>query len=98
MAVTAGFAGVALLLAVTGIYAVVSFAVERRTREAAARMAIGARPARVAREMAWHGVAPAVVGMAAGPLLSLPAAAALRSQLFGVLLSPFRYWSRCLRV
>ena len=78
------FGIVALLLAVTGLYGVLSYGIARRTREIAIRMALGARPKGVAgmilRETSWVVVAGLVVG--AG--LAYGASRFLTSELFGV--------------
>jgi predicted permease len=78
------FGIVALLLAVTGLYGVLSYGIARRTREIAIRMALGARPKGVAgmilRETSWVVVAGLVVG--AG--LAYAASRFLTSELFGV--------------
>jgi len=60
------FAAVALLLAVAGIYGVVSYTVSRRTREIGIRLALGARPRRVVEEVVRSTMALAGIGIAIG--------------------------------
>jgi predicted permease len=79
--VLGGFAAVALLLSLAGIYGVVSYAVARRTREIGIRMALGARPARVVASMQAHTLLAVIVGAAAG----CAAAAALSRLMSGLL-------------
>ncbi len=57
---------VALVLALAGIYAVMSFTVTRRTREIGIRMALGARGGRVALEVLRHPLRQVGVGLTAG--------------------------------
>ncbi len=80
----ASFGGLALLLAVIGLYGVVAYAVSSRTREIGVRMALGAEAARIRREVLRSGVSIAVVGLAAGIGLAVLVAPLLRSQLIGV--------------
>jgi len=60
------FAGVALLLAASGLYSVVSFVVARRTREFGIRIALGARTTDVLRLVAGMTVWLMLVGIAIG--------------------------------
>jgi predicted permease len=60
------FGGLALLLAVAGLYGVVSFLVARRTRDIGVRMALGAGRRRVAAEVLRGGLALAATGAAVG--------------------------------
>jgi putative ABC transport system permease protein len=78
------FAGAALALAAIGIYGVVAFAVERRTRELGVRLALGARAEDVRRLVVAQGMGPVVAGVVVGLGGALAAARALRSLLFGV--------------
>ena len=78
------FGGLALLLAVIGLYGVVAYGVTMRTREIGVRMALGAGQARIRREVLGQGVRLACAGLAAGFALSLGATPLLASQLVGV--------------
>jgi putative ABC transport system permease protein len=78
------FALVALVLAVTGVYALLAFSVGQRRRELAVRLALGASGERVARLVLSKGVVLTATGVAIGIAMSLGATRALKSQLFGV--------------
>ena len=78
------FAVLGLALAAVGIYGVVSFLVAQRTREIGIRMALGARAAHVRRLVIVEGMAPVLVGSAAGIGAGLLATRAIRGLLFGV--------------
>jgi predicted permease len=60
------FAGVALLLALVGIYGVVSYSAARRTQEVAVRRALGAQQGDILRMMMGQGLALALAGIALG--------------------------------
>jgi ABC-type antimicrobial peptide transport system permease subunit len=78
------FAFLALVLAAVGVYGVVAYAVDRRTREIGLRIAIGARPIDVLGMVVRQGMAPVAVGGAVGLLLSLSLGRLIASQLHGV--------------
>ena len=78
------FAAVAILLAVAGIYGVVSFTVSRRTREIGIRIALGARPGQVLLGVLASGMALVAAGAALGLAASMAIARLLQSMLFGV--------------
>jgi putative ABC transport system permease protein len=65
------FASGALLLAITGIYAVVAFSVSLRTQEIAIRMALGAKRSGIARLVLISGARLALLGCGLGVLGSL---------------------------
>ena len=77
-------AGLALLLALVGIYGLIANSVAARTRELGIRIALGAGAPRVIRSLVLPGVALAAGGVAAGFGLSMPAARMLESLLYGV--------------
>lgn len=62
----AGFGALAMIVALVGIYAVMNYAVARRTREIGIRMAVGAMPSTVKRMILGEGLALTVIGIAIG--------------------------------
>jgi ABC-type antimicrobial peptide transport system permease subunit len=62
----AGFSLAALLLAVVGIYGVLAYTVNERTREIGVRVALGAAPARIAWMVLGEGGRLVLAGAAAG--------------------------------
>jgi len=85
MATLAGFFGaLAVLLAATGLYGVISYLVARRTHEIGIRMALGADRRDVVRMILREGGLLLSFGVAAGTVLALAAAATARSLLFGL--------------
>jgi putative ABC transport system permease protein len=76
-------AGLALLLAATGIYGLLAWSVSRRTREIGIRMAIGAAPADVVRMVFRQALQPAMAGVLLGAGGALALHAVLRAQIEG---------------
>ncbi len=74
----------ALILAIIGIYGIVSFAVSQRVREMAIRQAIGARRKEVVTSLVWDGMFLTVLGVIVGLALTVPLALVMRSVLYGV--------------
>jgi predicted permease len=60
------FGGLALLLGVAGVYSVVSYSVARRQTEFGVRMALGASPGAVLRQVLGRGILPVAAGMLGG--------------------------------
>jgi ABC-type antimicrobial peptide transport system permease subunit len=78
------FASGALLLAITGIYAVVAFSVSLRTQEIAIRMALGAPRAGITRLVVISGAKLALLGCVLGVLGSLAVSRLVSGFLFDV--------------
>jgi predicted permease len=78
------FAALALLLSILGIYGLLAYSVAQRTRELGVRMALGAQPADVLRLIMSNGLRLTIVGTCIGLPLSMVAARAIASLLFGV--------------
>ena len=78
------FAGTALLLAVIGVYGLVSYSVSQRTREIGIRVALGASSSQVVGPIVRHGMVLAVTGVAIGLIGALFTARVVASFLYGV--------------
>jgi putative ABC transport system permease protein len=78
------FAITALLLAVAGIYGVMSYVVTQRTREIGIRMALGARAADVLKLVVRNAMGPVLLGVALGLAGAVGLARLMVSFLFGV--------------
>ncbi len=78
------FGGVALLLAIIGVYGVKSYVVSRRTREIGIRMALGATPSNVLWLVLREGLTLTLSGVGVGLLLAWGVARALSGMLYEV--------------
>jgi len=83
------FALLALILAAVGIYGVVSYSVNQRTREIGIRIALGARPADVLRLIVRNGVVLAATGIVLGIGGALALTRFMKALLFGVTATDF---------
>lgn len=84
MVVLGGFATLSLVLAMLGIYGVLSYVVAQRRRELGVRFALGARPGDVARMVVRGGLRLTLVGLGIGTVAFLVIGRALSSLLYGV--------------
>jgi len=75
---------IALFLAALGLYGVMAFWVIQRTREIGVRMAVGGQRRDIVRLVLSQGMRQMSIGLGAGVLLALAAAALLNYALFGV--------------
>jgi predicted permease len=78
------FAGAALFLAAAGLYAVISYGIQQRTREIGVRLALGARRASIFGMLIKQGMLMFVTGLAAGVLAALLLANLVANQMYGV--------------
>jgi predicted permease len=83
-AVTAVFASVALLLAMVGIFGVVSYVAAQRTREIGVRMALGAQRREILALMVGQGMRPIAVGIVVGVMTAIGVTRFMSTLLFHV--------------
>jgi len=84
MLLLAGFAGLALVLALAGVYGVLAYSVARRTNEIGIRLALGAAHGSVLRLVVAQGLRPVFIGLVTGLAASLWLSRLMTSLLFGV--------------
>jgi putative ABC transport system permease protein len=82
--ILSGFAVVALLLAATGIFAIVAHVVSTKRREIGVRMALGATHAQVLATVGESGARPAILGLVGGIVAALILERAMSSAVYGV--------------
>ncbi len=78
------FAGVALILAATGLYGVIAYAVTQRTNELGVRMALGAQRNDVLKMVVGEGALLAAIGIGIGLVWAFPLMRIISRLLFGV--------------
>jgi putative ABC transport system permease protein len=78
------FSVISLILAAVGIYSVLSYSVEQRTREIGLKMALGAQPRDVVRSVLAQGMKPVLLGLGIGLIGALAGARTMKSLLYQV--------------
>ncbi|MGC2108059.1 MAG: ABC transporter permease [Candidatus Korobacteraceae bacterium] len=78
------FASLALILAMIGLYGLISYSVLQRTREIGIRMALGAQPEHILKLVLQQGVYAAVAGVVIGLVFALALTRVMASLLYGV--------------
>jgi ABC-type antimicrobial peptide transport system permease subunit len=84
MFLSLGFGGVALLLAAVGLYGVLAYQVNQRTREIGIRMALGSQPSGILRLVLGEGGLLVALGLAGGLAGALALRSAIAAQLYGL--------------
>jgi putative ABC transport system permease protein len=84
LSLLAAFAGIGIVIAATGVYAMLAFGVSERRREIAVRLALGADPPRIARLVLGSGFKLAGAGVAAGTVAALGVTRLLSGLLYEV--------------
>ena len=82
--ILAGFAAIAVFLAVLGVHGVLAYLVTQRRHEVGVRMALGATRRDVVRMVIGQGVSMTALGIVTGLAISLAVSGVLQSLLFGV--------------
>jgi putative ABC transport system permease protein len=78
------FGGLGFVLAVVGVYGVMSYLVSLQTREIGIRMALGAAPRQILRSVIIYGMRLALTGVFLGIICGLALTCFMRSLLFGI--------------
>ncbi|MGA8034769.1 MAG: ABC transporter permease [Candidatus Acidiferrales bacterium] len=78
------FAALAVILAMIGLYGLISFGVAQRTREIGIRVALGAQPADVLRMVLRQGIGATLAGIGVGIVAALALTRTIASMLYGV--------------
>jgi len=81
-ALAAALGSLGLVLAMAGLFGILTHVVERRTREIGIRLAIGAERGQIVRLILRDGIRPVAKGLALGLAIGLGARIALRGQVF----------------
>jgi len=84
MGLLGAFAGVALLLAIVGIYGAVAYTVEQRTAEIGVRMALGAQVKDVLQLVVRQGMNPVLIGLGVGLIAVFATGRLLAAQLYQI--------------
>ena len=84
LALLGGFAGLALMLALTGVYSVMSFVTRQRTHEIGVRVALGASARDIAQLVLGHGLRLVIIGTVLGAVAALALTRLMSALLFGV--------------
>ena len=84
LTLVAVFAGTALLLAIAGIYGVMTYSVTQRRKEIGVRVALGASPRQVFRIILGQGLTTTGIGVAIGIIAAIGLTRTIESLLFGV--------------
>jgi ABC-type antimicrobial peptide transport system permease subunit len=80
----ASFAGIAVFLALAGLYGLLSFAVKQRTAEIGVRMALGASPGAILGMIVQYGLTLTAAGLAIGLVTAFAVTRWIGSLLYGV--------------
>ncbi|HEX8128492.1 MAG TPA: ABC transporter permease [Pyrinomonadaceae bacterium] len=78
------FAGLALILAVIGVYAIVASSVAQRTQEIGVRMALGATPGNILKLIIRQGIVYVLIGLAIGLVAAFAMTRAIESLLYQI--------------
>jgi putative ABC transport system permease protein len=79
-----GFAGLALLIAAVGLYGVIAYSVDQRTREMGIRLALGAAPAQLLRAIVREGLTLTLAGVTVGVVGAFGAVRLIAHNLYGI--------------